>query len=51
MNSRIQLDRSQNKYTNYRGIKNSINSGKNYWNTRETGYSMSIECLLIYYPG
>jgi hypothetical protein len=27
-NSRINLDRSQNKYTNYTGIKNNANSGK-----------------------
>jgi hypothetical protein len=27
-NSRIYLDRSQNKYTNYKGIKNNINSGQ-----------------------
>jgi hypothetical protein len=28
MNSRIQLDRSQNKYTNYKGFKNNNNSGQ-----------------------
>jgi hypothetical protein len=27
-NSRIHLDRSQNKYTNCKGIKNNINSGQ-----------------------
>jgi hypothetical protein len=24
---------------------------KNHWNTRETGYNMQIECLVIDYPG
>jgi hypothetical protein len=28
MNSRIQLGRLQNKYTNYKGIKNNTNFGK-----------------------
>jgi hypothetical protein len=27
-NSRIRLDRLQNKYTNHKGIKNNANSGK-----------------------
>jgi hypothetical protein len=27
-NSRINLDKSQNKYTNYKGIKNNTNSGQ-----------------------
>jgi hypothetical protein len=27
-NSRIHLERLQNKYTNYKGIKNNTNSGK-----------------------
>jgi hypothetical protein len=27
-NSRIHLDRLQNKYTNYKGIKNNTNSGQ-----------------------
>ena len=34
------LDRSKNKCTNYKGIKNNKKFWENYWNTRETGYNM-----------
>ena len=33
-------DRLQNKCTNCKGVKNNTNFGKNYWNTRQAGYSM-----------
>jgi len=49
-NSRVHLDKLQNKCTNCKGVKNKHQFWTNYWNTREAGYNMQIEYLEIDYP-